>query len=170
MLCDICKKKEATIHFTEILDQKVAKFNFCENCIKTKNIKFPFGKPHFSLADLLASLSDLSSDTARQKVEIRCPTCGASYDDFKQNGRLGCSRCYETFRQELSSLLKRIHGANQHLGKISFKVDKIIETKIEMKKLRNQLQEAISKEEYEKAALLRDQIKQLENRKNNSGK
>jgi len=53
--CDLCSKP-ATVHLTQILDNKVHKVDLCEECAQAKGVTDPSG---FSLADLLlkASLS-----------------------------------------------------------------------------------------------------------------
>ena len=43
-----------------------------------------------------------------------------SYRDFARAGRLGCSRCYETFEDRLDPL-QRIHGSGEaYMGKAPF--------------------------------------------------
>jgi len=166
MLCDVCKKQEATVHFTEIINGKVTKHHLCEKCAKKLGLDWesPFAPSHFSLADLLSGFIDLptSPEIGRKlKAPLKCPNCGATYKDFKETGRLGCSECYTTFSAELLPLLQRLHGATQHVGKIpsTYIMDKTSQ-KI-LSKLQKELERAVAKEEYEKAAVLRDKIKKL---------
>jgi protein arginine kinase activator len=53
MLCCICKEKEASVHLTEIVGDKLQKSDLCQDCAKTKGVDDPTG---FSLAELLAGL------------------------------------------------------------------------------------------------------------------
>ena len=53
MVCDICKKNEATVHLTQILDNKMLKIDLCEVCSKAKGLQEATG---FSLADLQVGL------------------------------------------------------------------------------------------------------------------
>ena len=86
-----------------------------------------------------------------------------TYDDFRKFGRLGCSECYNAFREQLAVLLKKIHGSNQHLGKAPSKLPQPIKKKIDqLQELKRQLQRAIEAESFEEAAALRDKIRGLE--------
>ncbi len=172
MLCNICHKKEAVIHFTEIIDNQITKLHLCEECAKTKGLQFPFGKPLFSMADLLAGLSNFDTYSLEQKAKVKCPNCGVTYNDFKRNGKLGCSECYSCFKAELKPILKRIHGGISHLGKAPVARGKKTTRRkkkttgppsvdIQINQLHTELQEAVKNEEYEKAAVIRDKIKEL---------
>ena len=100
-----------------------------------------------------------------QERVLKCPSCGLSYDDFKQKGRLGCGKCYETFRRLLLPLIKKIHSATRHTGKAPLHLEKRVSSQLKIKELHQHLQRAIQLEEYEEAAKLRDQIKELERKK-----
>ncbi|NIM03061.1 hypothetical protein GTN66_02785 [bacterium] len=173
MLCDECKKNEATIHFTQILDNKVTKSHLCQECAKDKGVLFPsldealFEGPHLALASLLAGLSDIATPYALEKPKVarKCPNCKATYADFRESGRLGCSECYRTFNKELMPLLRRLHGSVRHTGRVPLKKVGVGRKAKEIIELRRELQRAIDKEEYEKAAVIRDKIKGLEKKK-----
>jgi protein arginine kinase activator len=95
-------------------------------------------------------------------ITTKCPNCGLTYQNFRKIGRLGCSECYEAFKKELSPLLKRIHGADRHIGKVSLKGGKTIKDTRTLRDLKVQLEKAIQTEEFEEAAKLRDKIKDFE--------
>ena len=170
MHCDECGKNKATVHLTEIVNEQITKLNLCETCAKQKGTDV---EQHFGIADLLAALSDVEAQApatapgAAPAPKTKCSSCGLTYEDFKKIGRLGCSQCYAAFKASLAPLLKRIHGANQHLGKspnpefakelkVSFKLhDELVAVK-------EQLSKAVKHEEFEEAAALRDKIKFLE--------
>lgn len=162
MLCDICKKNQATVHLTEIVDEQMNELHLCEQCAKQKSVQM---EQQFGLADLLAGLTDLGKQTKEdvsQQVALRCPGCGLTYEDFRKVGRLGCSKCYVTFKKYLSSLLKKIHGSNQHVGKTPLKSSRVVKEKSELLDLREKLQHAVQVEEFEEAAKIRDKIRDLE--------
>lgn len=164
MLCDICGKKQATVHLTEIVDEQMTELHLCDECAKEKSVQM---EQQFGLADLLAGLSDMGKQAKEEvgTVTIKCPNCGLTYEDFRKVGRLGCSECYNTFRKHLSVLLKKIHGSNQHLGKTPGKVAKSVKPKSALEELKDRLQQAIQSEEFEEAARIRDRIKELEKNK-----
>ena len=93
---------------------------------------------------------------------VKCPACGFTYNDFKKMGRLGCSECYEVFKKQLEPLLKRIHGANRHIGKVPLTVGKTVKDAQTLQELKMQMERAIQSEEFEKAAVIRDKIRQFE--------
>lgn len=167
MICDSCGKKAATVHLTEIIDDQMTELHLCEDCARAKSSQM---EQQFGLSDLLGGLAEFhpkpnaSSSTPAEAVPtIKCSRCGASFEDFKKVGRLGCSECYEVFKKYLGPLLKRIHGSNIHFGKSPVKVAKTAsKKKIDVQDLRLKLQKAIEMEAFEEAARLRDQIKQLE--------
>lgn len=166
MMCDICGKKKATVHLTEIVDEQMSEMHLCEECAREKSVQM---EQQFGLADLLAGLSDFGKQVKEyDQVAVTCPNCGMSYDDFKKFGRLGCSECYSAFKENLTNLLKKIHGSNRHLGKTpqDHASSSVLEKKIEgggsLRHLKDQLQEAIRMEDFEKATELRDKIREME--------
>jgi len=160
MLCEICGKKEATVHLTEIVNDKMAKLNICEACAKEKGTEM---EEHFGLSDLLAGLADMGSKAEPESlVSLKCPSCGFSYPDFKKFGRLGCGDCYETFKAKLSSLLKRIHGADRHVGKIPLSGTDTVKDTRNLQELKMRMEKAIQSEMFEEAARLRDKIRNIE--------
>lgn len=161
MLCDICGKNPATVHLTEIIDDQMTELHLCEECARQKSTQM---EQQFGLSDLLAGLAEFEKPLAKEKeqVAVKCPSCGLSYADFKKIGRLGCGDCYNAFKKYLGPLLKRIHGSSIHVGKSPLKVTKILRKKIDAQDLRTKLQKAIEAEEFEEAARVRDQIKELE--------
>ena len=170
MLCDECGKNKATVHLTEIVNEQITKLNLCEACAKEKGSDV---EQHFGISDLLTALSDVETPapgsvlSGAPVVKIKCSQCGLTYEDFKKLGRLGCGECYTTFKGSLAPLLKKIHGSNQHLGKVPnamvMKEQKVF-SKIheELAAVKAELQKAINKEEFEEAAALRDKITFLE--------
>lgn len=164
MQCDLCGKKKATVHLTEIVDDQMSEMHLCEECAREKSVQM---EQQFGLADLLAGLSDFGKPVKDvEKSKLQCTNCGMTYDDFRKFGRLGCSQCYDSFKVQLSTLLKKIHGSNHHLGKTPVKIPQGQRRKMEsLHELKNVLQQAIQVEDFEKAAELRDKIRNIENKK-----
>jgi protein arginine kinase activator len=164
MLCDVCKCNDATVFLTQILEGKMHKVNLCEDCSKEKGVQDPTS---FALADLLLGLGatdEIEKGTGSQK----CGVCGFSQADFKKTGRLGCSECYVTFGDGLTSLLKAMHKGTEHVGKLPHRAQRTVALSHRMRTLTENLQKAVADENYETAASLRDQIKQLESELANS--
>ena len=157
MLCIICKQNQAKVHLTQIVGDKMQKVDLCEECAKNKGVNDPAG---FSLADLLLGLGasqELSAGTAGE--EIKCPSCGFTQADFKKAGRLGCSECYNTFAEGLEGLLKTMHKGVRHVGKVPHALRQGRDLTEKLRQLQKRLDKAISSEDFEEAATLRDEIK-----------
>lgn len=164
MQCDICSKKKATVHLTEIVDDQMSEMHLCEECARQKSSQM---EQQFGLADLLAGLADFGKSTKEEETveSAKCLNCGMSYDEFRKFGRLGCSQCYESFKMQLSTLLKKVHGSNHHLGKTPTKISQSEKKEIEnLQELKIQLQQAIQMEDFERAAEIRDKIREFENK------
>jgi protein arginine kinase activator len=161
MVCDICKKNEATVHLTQIVEgNKLQKADLCEGCAKEKGVQDPTG---FSLADLLVGLG--AGDEIKTEGDgARCPECGFTQADFKKMGRLGCATCWETFDPGLASLLKAMHKGTRHIGKVPSKAVHTIAISEKIKELTEELDKAVRTEKYEDAAQIRDQIRELESK------
>ena len=146
-----------------MVHDQTLKMHLCETCAKKKGMVFPFGKSIFSLGEMLSGLAK-NSTVGPSLLGTRCPVCGLSYAEFKQTSQLGCSRCYAVFSPLLGPLLKRIHGNTQHVGKTSRVTVRLAEPIQELAQLKLDLRSAVQNEAYERAAALRDQIHELEQR------
>jgi len=159
MICDICHKNNATVHLTEIINDKVVEMHICQVCAQEKASEL---NKHLNISGFLGSLADMVGGLPQERRLLKCPSCGFSYGDFKKKGRLGCGKCYETFHGLLLPLLKKIHSATTHTGKAPTSLDKRASGQMKVNDLHQRLRRAIQLEEYEEAAKLRDQIKELE--------
>lgn len=159
MLCDICKKNVATVHLTQMVEGKTKKVDLCEACSKDKGVDDPTG---FSLADLLLGLGAAQEiEQAGAGAEIKCPHCGFTQADFKKAGRLGCADCYKVFSEGLETLLKTMHKGTRHVGKVPQVYKQSQDLADKLKSLQKKLEKAISDEDFENAAVLRDEVKAL---------
>jgi protein arginine kinase activator len=95
-------------------------------------------------------------------VSGTCPGCGISFSRFRETGRFGCAQCYETFAAELEPLVRRVHGATRHTGKVPHREGPAYEQSARLRRLNEDLERAIGAEDYERAAELRDLIRELE--------
>jgi protein arginine kinase activator len=160
MLCCVCKEKEATVHLTQIVGDKMQKVDLCKQCAEKKGVNDPTG---FSLADLLLGLgASQEMEAASGGSDLKCPHCGFTQADFKKTGRLGCAGCYEVFGEGLESLLKSMHKGTRHIGKAPAARQKIRVTRQQLESLQTELAQAIQAEDFERAAELRDEIKRVQ--------
>jgi protein arginine kinase activator len=159
MLCCVCKEKEATVHLTQIVGDKMQKVDLCKQCAEKKGVNDPTG---FSLADLLLGLGASQEMEQATGSDLRCPHCGFTQADFKKTGRLGCAGCYEVFGEGLESLLKSMHKGTRHVGKAPAARQKVRVDRQKLESLQAELTQAIQAEDFERAAELRDEIKRFQ--------
>jgi protein arginine kinase activator len=173
MYCEECEKRPANVHITKIVNGHKVERHLCEQCAKKQQDVLGFTLiPDFTLSNFLTSMLDGESFAAfgnKNQRDLKCDKCSMTYSQFTKGGRLGCDHCYGLYGDQLEHLLKRIHGTAQHTGKIPKRNGVDILLKQELEKARIELQKAVLNEEFEQAAKLRDKIKELEKRKNNSG-
>lgn len=161
MLCQFCKKNEATIHFTNVVGNSVEKIHICPACADEKGFDY-LKKSNFEKGDLLAGLMNLASGQGPGAgPKKRCESCGRSYSDFRKTGKLGCAHCYEVFREELEQVLTSIHGDTSHRGKTPERYGPRIDLTRRIHELQKELQKVIELEQYERAAEIRDEINTL---------
>jgi len=120
----------------------------------------------FNFPDMLSSFFNDTALASLGAHTLRCEKCGSSFGDIVRSGRIGCADCYETFYDKLLPLLERVHGKTNHVGKIPNSFEEIAKEEesgqTELETLRAELDEAVKAQNYEKAAELRDKIKELE--------
>ena len=153
MICERCQQNTASVHLQQIINGKKTERHLCKEC--ASQFEMPISLEQF-FQGFLGSIA--SSPNA---AEVTCTECGFSHKKFKDTGRLGCKGCYSTFRDELTSLLKHLHGSSEHQGKFPKKAGAALMMKHRIETLRQQLAKAVESEEYEYAARLRDEIKRF---------
>jgi protein arginine kinase activator len=153
----VCKENPATVHYTEIVNNKLKKLNLCEHCARDKGLGVT---AHFGVAEILKGLTESHQQEASEP-ELTCDFCGLSFSRFRKVGRLGCPHCYETFHDELEPILSDVHKNTEHVGKSPSATAMIDTTTKRLAELNRELLHAVENEEYERAAELRDEIRQL---------
>lgn len=153
--CDVCDKP-ATVHLTQIVNNKVHKVDLCEACAQAKGVTDPSG---FSLADLLLKASLNPEPSAGPGAT--CEQCGFSQADFKKQGRFGCSACYDAFKGMLEPMLDNMHKGITHTGKVPRRALERKSLYDRLTKLELELTDAVKSERFEEAARYRDEISQV---------
>lgn len=155
MLCEKCRHNKATIHYTQIVNEKIFEYHLCEKCAKDENISSQLND--FDIFSML-------SPKKQENKNLSCPYCETSLAQFKRSSMVGCSKCYEVFSPFIDPMLKQLHGTDMHPKK-TYDSKKESQSK-SILSLKSQLKKAVENEEYEKAASLRDEIKKLEGGEN----
>ena len=166
MKCDNCNKP-ATVHLTEIRNGKKIEKHLCEQCA-AQSEGLPAVKGHTPFNELLTNFV-MAHSGMQKDLGATCEQCGISWAEFRQHGLFGCEHDYDAFEKDLSPLLQRAHeGATHHIGKSPVRAGgsgtapKPKRKLVDITKLRKELARAVELEDYERAAKLRDQIRQAE--------
>ena len=164
MMCEDCGMNPAVFHFVTIRNEERTERNLCPACMA----KYKKQLPGIDIKNLAGILNNLIEGKHGGKEEIdpetaaiTCEQCGMTYGEFKKGGMVGCAKCYGAFREPMTALLQRIHGNTQHAGRIPGGVHSGTSIRMNIDRLKQQLQKAVAAEEYEQAARLRDAIRAL---------
>ena len=169
MQCEVCQNAVATVHLTDVSNNMKKEIHLCEECAKKRGttIKSHMNKepnyPEFKTAHLVAGEF---SESGSEETDGVCPNCGISYSKFRSTGKFGCPEDYKIFGQHVIQLLEKIHHKVQHVGKSPKQAEDRDDDALrsEVDELRDELNNAIVLEQYEKAAAIRDKIYGLEGR------
>lgn len=154
MLCEKCKKRQATTHISRTVNGVRVEKHLCAACAAEEE----FGG---GLFDMLSTV--FGEVPAGVPGSARCELCGRTFAQIAESGRLGCANCYKVFAKELRPSLQKMHGSVKHVGKRSpFGKAAGGDKAARLAELRDELKTSIADEAYEKAAALRDEIKRLE--------
>ena len=164
MKCQYCEKP-ATFHITELTGQEGPQIlHLCEDHAR-QFLKNGSGvSAAASITGALAQTLNLGStkEELNQLDQKECPVCGITFFEFRNTGRLGCPNDYEFFESDLTPLLKNIHDSTQHVGKRPRRALAMADKQENLIARRREMQEAIAKEDYERAGEIRDQLREFE--------
>lgn len=162
MLCQVCQTKTAEIKIAHILNNKKLEIDLCKNCADDKGISSPLMNLPLLFGNFIAQLIGEDGLKRRKENDGReCAGCGLSWEDFEKTGLFGCDICYQSFEEDLEVVLRRIHGSNRHIGCRPRSLRQLVDGS-ELESMRADLQKAITNEQFERAAELRDILRDAE--------
>ncbi len=158
MLCQHCGVNTATTHIRRTVNGTTEEMMLCSDCAA----RLGYNQLSFFTGGLLGSLfaGEMASSPAADA--IRCPVCHISFEEIARSGKVGCAHCYTKFKERLTPTVEKLHGKADHVGKSPVSKEAPPPEKPLLQQLKDQLAEAIETQEFEKAAQLRDQIRELE--------
>ena len=159
MMCEQCGKYPATTHVHTVINGVSTQKNLCTYCAVAGGYA---GLHSGGLMNMLSTVFGESLAAYPSSNEKRCSCCGATFSDIAESGKAGCAECYKVFGPQLMSSLQRLHGKTKHVGKVPQSASGEVRAAARLQKLKDELAAAVADEEFEKAADLRDQIKQIE--------
>lgn len=172
MKCERCNENEATLHIKHMQDGVITEYHLCQKCAQalSKEGIIPDIGLNFKVGSLLGKIllpmgpehTIRKSSTAEDETVV-CGKCGLDLATFRKEGKFGCAECYKAFEKYIGSILRNIHGCEVHRGSRPGATSRQ-ELSEDLKLLKDQLRIAVEREEYERAAELRDRIRMLEER------
>ena len=171
MLCEKCKKNEATVHMTHYISGKSVTRHLCDTCFQQENEKSPVDNFGSSFAEILFNIKKFA-DSVKNAAENQtspaggpeCPRCSLSLNKLRDShGVLGCPECYQTFKVMIQDTLANIQSGTIHLGKRPASKTAVTPAlrEAEITKLQEEIKKFIAAENYEAAAVCRDRIAAL---------
>lgn len=160
MLCEECKKNQATVAITVTAGDEVTTRHLCPECMK----KMELSLAHGDIQSFLSSILSVLGNGQPAKPQLTCGGCGLTYAEFERTGKLGCAQCYRDFSEQLGPLLQRIHGKTQHAGRTPKNLPPELEgdrLARQIDDLRQKMELAVASENFEDAAKYRDEIRAL---------
>lgn len=165
MKCEKCGAEEARVHLTKIINNQKQELHLCSECAEEIG-QISFSSDPFSFKHLLSGIIKpdfMQSQIPSPRVDS-CANCGLSYQEFAEQGLFGCAECYDNFSRQIEHIIRKVQGGSEHRGKIPLRQGENIRLQNKIKDLRVKINEAVAVENFEKAAELRDKIKELENK------
>lgn len=175
MICENCKQRPAKVTVTQVHNGEHFERHYCEVCANSLHPFYvEYKQDPLSLHQLLSNWFDHADQQLvhqkQNKPQLVCDECGWSIQRFLDEGKFGCASCYDSFRQQLPNVFKRLHNGNTaHVGKAPGALGEILEMKKRIEAIRLQMKDAIEAERFEEAAELRDEARELESRLVNGG-
>lgn len=162
MLCQKCHKNLATVRYAEVVDGRVRDLHLCQDCLACQQNMASAGFELAGASGTARRHGAVASDAPRSALRRSCRGCGLSLESLMNTGQAGCALCYEVFGDAVSSIIEGIHGASRHQGKAPELTDARLRVGEELQAKRTLLRTTLSTENYEEAAILRDEIRALE--------
>lgn len=159
MLCQKCKARPATTHIQSVVNGVKSEINLCSDCAAAQG----YGSTAKNgLVDMLASVFGDINQNIGSLTSAKCECCKAVFSEIAGSSKVGCSKCYSTFKSELLPYVKRVHGTTKHIGKKPNKAALVVSNQDNVAVLRQKLNELIKAENFEEAAKVRDEIKKAQ--------
>ncbi|MFX3674688.1 MAG: UvrB/UvrC motif-containing protein [Paenisporosarcina sp.] len=176
MICENCNQRPAKVTVTQVQHGEQVQRHFCEVCAKNLHpFQMDFQQDPLSLHQLLSNwFGAQETDNVQHQRELpkiqSCKSCGWTFRQFLNQGKFGCAICYESFHEQLPDVFKRLHNGNvKHVGKAPGAFGQILQLKKQIETIRLQMKAVIAEENFEEAARLRDEVRELEEQLQSGG-
>lgn len=137
--CSNCKSYQ----ITDVQKGEIIQIEICEKCAMYKYKSFNIDH----------------SIKIEEKNLKTCKGCNSSYSDLLEKSRIGCEHCYDAFCENILDLLRRCQVSNKHIGKKPKIYKNTCKEQIDL--FHQKMKIAVDSENYEEAAILKENIKKL---------
>jgi protein arginine kinase activator len=171
MKCERCNDREAEIHIRHQKGKEIEEHHLCRQCAEqmARDGLIPDMTFDFPVESFLGGLFPVHGQPLPDTEEghaadegVTCGRCGLDAASFRKTGKWGCPECFSVFHESVGPLLRKIHGSDVHRGIRPAKACVRESCRGDVDSLRKALREAVEMEEYERAAVLRDKIRETE--------
>lgn len=169
MMCELCNVREATFHIQQVVNGDQKSIRLCAQCAKAKNFDASALETLSLVQELWKGLElEVENEAKVRLPDLSCPKCQLTSEVLQERGRLGCAQCYSTFIDFVQPFLRDVHVGVCHVGKQPGSGDNaksidVYATASTCARLETELEKAIAAEAYERAAELRDELRQIRN-------
>ena len=151
--CDLCDRS-AIYHDVRIVNNEHNTTHLCAEHALEAGV-------NLGPIDLSVVFSTIE-ETLEHTSAKACPDCGMTIAQYKKCSLLGCPTCYETFKEVLLPIINKVQNNNTQLvGRVPSQMSVDLNRHLQIRKLLKKLESAVSQEQYEQAATLRDQLREL---------
>jgi protein arginine kinase activator len=161
MKCDVCDLRDAVIHVRQMQKSGLQELHLCEECARERGY-LREDETELSVSPLLTGLLGGARPAEPPQARAACPRCGLTAAEFRKRGRAGCADCYGTFEADLRTMIAQMAARPRHAGKLPRDGGEAAERPLDRQALAAELKEAVEREEYERAAELRDRIRSFD--------
>lgn len=194
VLCEDCGQQSAVCTVAVMMGEKVMHRKLCQACMAKASMAIAAGNLGQVLGSLMAAARNAAQSKADEAPEETnaqpaptpavkpaatvpslpvipgeaeaCPQCGLTYEAFRKQRRPACAACCTAFRQSVRRVLGETCNSLQHVGRRPVTGVDAQRQRARLERLQRQLDEAVAREDYENAAILRDALRNEENRGN----
>lgn len=166
LLCQDCRQRPATVKIVAIVDNQQTEVHLCEECARKRG-EVEFGSEgQLSLGEMLAAFLHHQAASSNAEpagpVPEPCPACGLTYERLVHTGKLGCGECFRHFGPQVERILRHVHGNVRHAGRSPRRGGGPLQVTLRVARLKRELAACVQAEDFERAAVLRDEIRALE--------
>ena len=153
--CDGCGKTSGHIRVYQSKGNDFSELWLCDTCAAALRVEQD--DPAFG-----PTTSVLLGALIGQRSEQTCPKCGTQIRTVRSSGHVGCAECYRVFHSRVQQLLDQAGLTESHVGRYPARLDSYKRLLVDRESLREELEDALHREDYETAAAIRDRMLSLE--------